>query len=148
EGGRVRAFDLTRTPHDTTWTPAPNVDARATAPPLVRQEPPDSVFRAHAVQGSAVSSVDSCLRRGTLILVGGGAGQTDLDQRFVELAGGSSARIVVIPTATIESADSTEGPRIAASVSRSLGVSHVRVLHTVSRREADSEAFVRPLREA
>ena len=145
--GAVHHFELERSPHDTTWAPTLPPSASPAAP-LVREEPPDSVYRAHAVPTSTVSSVDSCLRRGTLLLVGGGAGQPDLDRRFVELAGGPAARIVLIPTATLATSDSAELRRFSASVSRILGVKSITVLHTTSRREADSEAFARPLREA
>jgi cyanophycinase len=106
------------------------------------------VYRAHTVARGAAMSIDPCLRTGTLLLVGGGPSQADLDRRFVELAGGANARIVVIPTASIETADSSEIPRFTAAVRRTMSVSHLTVLHTTSRREADSNAFVASLRQA
>jgi cyanophycinase len=115
---------------------------------VIREVPPDSVYRAHTVAPGAATSIDPCLRTGTLLLVGGGPSQADLDRRFVELAGGSNARIVVIPTASIETADSSEIARFAAAVRRTMSVSHLTVLHTTSRREADSNAFVASLQQA
>jgi cyanophycinase len=146
--GAVHHFDVSRSPHDTTWAlPAPAV-APSAAAAIPRDHAPDSVYRAHAVPAGPVSSIDPALRKGTLLLVGGGAGQPDLDRRFVELAGGAGARIVLIPTATLETSDPAELQRFVANITRMLGVDHVTVLHTTSRREADTEAFVKPLRDA
>jgi cyanophycinase len=146
--GAVHHFDVSRIAHDTTWTPSAPAAAGTNTAAVPREHAPDSVYRAHAVPASPVSSIDPALRKGTLLLVGGGAGQPDLDRRFVELAGGAEARIVLIPTATLESSDPAELQRFAASITRMLGVGHVTVLHTTSRREADSESFVKPLRDA
>jgi cyanophycinase len=64
----------------------------------------------------------------------------------VELAGGPGAHIVVIPTAAADEAFSIgwEGVAELAAV----GATRLTVLHTRDRREADSEAFVEPLRTA
>src|SRR5437870_13090635 len=82
-------------------------------------------------------------RTGSLLLVGGGRIGKDLKRRFLELAGGPDARIVVIPSASAlaESADEArefwpqEGSEVVG-------------LHTSSRAEADSPSFCRPLRWA
>jgi len=144
--GQTHHVDMTLTTRDTTRLPA--VRPAPERPALARAQPPDSVIQAHAVPAGPVSSVAPCLRKGTLLLVGGGPSQPDLDRRFVELAGGPDARVVVIPTASVDSADSTGASRIAARVAHNLGLAHVTVLHTLSRREADSDAFVAPLRQA
>ena len=146
--GQTHHVDVTLTTRDTTHLPAAPPPAPERAPALTREEPPDSVVRAHRVPPARVSSVAPCLQRGTLLLVGGGPSQADLDRRFVELAGGPDARVVVIPTATVETTDSSEVSRFTASLARHLGLGHVTALHTVSRREADSEAFIAPLRQA
>jgi cyanophycinase len=109
-------------------------------------EIPDSVFAAHRVQSSAVTGMAPALLQGTLFLVGGGPSQADLDTEFVRLAGGTAARIVVIPTASVEHGDQSVLQPDAWA--HTLGADHVTVLHTTSRAEANSEAFVKPLREA
>ena len=80
--------------------------------------------------------------RGALLIVGGG-NMTALWPAFLELAGGTTAEIVVIPTAneTVDVDDRT------VTVLRSLGARAVQ-LHTRDRNVADSEEFVAPLRTA
>jgi cyanophycinase len=146
--GKTHHFEMTRTSADTTRLPARAPAPARPAPRLVREEPPDSVYRIHTVPPGQAVSLAPCLRHGTLFLVGGGPSQADLDRRFVELAGGQNARVVVIPTAAIDDGDPDRLERFAESLRGSLGLSHVTMLHTTSRREADSEAFVAPLRQA
>jgi cyanophycinase len=98
---------------------------------------------------------------GTLIVDGGGA--TDaIVRQFVELAGGNQARIVVIPTApsAIRFGDDTvilnpDWPRdrkewghYQAYLRRWLGTDSINFMHTRDRGEADTEAFIAPLRSA
>lgn len=83
---------------------------------------------------------------GTLVLAGGGVRDPDIYRTFVELAGGPDARIVVIPTAgTSDTYDSTFG---GLEAFRDAGARHLTVFHTRNRGVADSESFMRPLREA
>lgn len=109
---------------------------------------PDSVFARHRYAADAPVGVSDALRAGTLLLVGGGPTQDDLNAEFVRLAGGASAKIVVIPTAAVDAGKDAEALADAEGWARILGVPHVTVMHTSSRKEADSEAFVRPLRDA
>ncbi len=81
--------------------------------------------------------------QGKLLVVGGGA-MAKLWPVFLELAGGKDAPIVVIPTA----ADTITGDDSATTALRALGVAHLTQLHTRDRKEADTEAFVAPLRDA
>jgi cyanophycinase len=83
---------------------------------------------------------------GSLFIAGGGALDTALIARFVELAGGTDARIVIVPTAGLDETfpPSWPGYRLFAQA----GVRDVRVLHTRDRAEADSEHFTAPLRMA
>jgi len=94
--------------------------------------------------------------RGTLVLDGGGAllffgsGTTRaaVTQKFVQLAGGSGARIVVVPTAWTD--DQLTPERLEQLRVRALevmGVDHVTVMHTRDRKQADSSEFVAPLRQ-
>jgi len=85
--------------------------------------------------------------RGALVIVGGGTMPPELWARFIELAGGPTASIVVIPTAGEDSSIVSGGARDRARL-LDLGVKNVTVLHTRNRKEADQEAFVAPLRKA
>lgn len=70
----------------------------------------------------------------------------EIFQRFVELAGGQDALIVVIPTAARE--DHFPPDWEGLEPFRKAGAADVRVLHTRYRSMADDEAFVEPLRRA
>jgi cyanophycinase len=107
---------------------------------------PESVFAAHRVATNVTPGMAPNVTQGNLFLVGGGPAQADLDSVFVQLAGGAAARIVVIPTAGVERGDETMLQ--ADKWAHTLGADHVTVLHTNSRDVANSEAFVKPLREA
>lgn len=83
---------------------------------------------------------------GTLIIAGGGALGPEILGRFIKLAGGPSAEIVVIPTA---GGEKTYGPDCdCLKIFKALGATHLTVLHTIDRQEADSAAFTAPLRRA
>ncbi len=83
---------------------------------------------------------------GALVVVGGGAVGPEVIGRFIQLAGGPKARIVVIPTAGGDSVYPAEWPGL--KLLRSAGAMNVTVLHTVDRAQANTDAFVAPLREA
>jgi cyanophycinase len=87
--------------------------------------------------------------KGALVLVGGGANRAAFIQRFVDLAGGAGAPIVLIPT-TLEDARLTPDgiAQLRARMADILGAPHVTVLHTRDRLVADSPDFVEPLRHA
>lgn len=82
--------------------------------------------------------------KGTLFIVGGGNGRKVMP-KFYELAGGRSARVVVIPTASGDGTWSDD--QIKAEFVRA-GAESVVVLHTRDRRVADSAEFVAPLKDA
>ena len=100
-------------------------------------------------------------QRGTLIVDGGGA-ISDVRKKFVELAGGANARIIVIPTgpSAIRFGEQNtildpDAPREAAEwraynayIKEWLGIDSVVFMHTRDRAIASSDAFVRPLKEA
>jgi cyanophycinase len=99
------------------------------------------------VVGSLMAAAPPRPPRGALVIVGGGKVTPDIERAFVSLAGGKAARIVVIPTAS-GYADDPREDRGFGERWRKTGVASVRLLHTRKRAEADTEAFVRPLREA
>ena len=83
---------------------------------------------------------------GSLVVVGGAMKDPAIMERFIELAGGPEAPIVVIPTAGggEEYDDFYSGARRW----RDMGVMDVTVLHTKDRDEADSDRFVSAIRRA
>ena len=91
--------------------------------------------------------------KGTLLIVGGNMSETSgVVQKFIELAGGPDARVVIVPTAGgNKNPDGSikvykEEQVIAAWLKR--GLKNVRMLHTADPKVADTEEFVKPLREA
>ncbi|WP_373551096.1 cyanophycinase [Haliscomenobacter sp.] len=85
--------------------------------------------------------------RGSLMIVGGGSVGADIWARFIELAGGESASIVVIPTAN-EDVNISNGTSAEKELLQHLGVKNVTVLHTRDRKQADDPNFVAPLHKA
>jgi cyanophycinase len=83
--------------------------------------------------------------RGALIIGGGGSLAPAVWKRYIELAGGPDALVVVVPTAND---DPVPADPIEARLLRRAGAKNVKVLHTRSRKEADTAEFVAPLREA
>jgi len=83
---------------------------------------------------------------GSLVIVGGALQDPNIWARFVELAGGPEAPIVVIPTAG--GAEHYDQYYPGLSGLRAAGATNLTVLHTVDRAEADTDEFVAPLREA
>ena len=78
---------------------------------------------------------------GLLFLVGGGALPDRLRREFVDLAGGATARLVVIP-------GDSDGALNEAQTWRALGAAHVSVLHAESRSQADDAEFSKALQKA
>src|SRR5438105_15755334 len=91
--------------------------------------------------------------KGTLIIVGGGnLNGSGINEKFIELAGGSEKNFVIVPTAGgNRSADGALIPydeqRIIAPWVK-LGLKHVRMLHTHDPKVADTEEFAGALRDA
>ncbi len=83
---------------------------------------------------------------GVLIVAGGGQLGPEIWSRFVALAGGPDARIVVIPTAA-EGDSFPDGGGVGGPL-RQAGARHIAVLHTRDRATAESPEFVRPIRDA
>jgi cyanophycinase len=83
---------------------------------------------------------------GALVIAGGGRLDESVMGRFIELAGGRDAHVVVIPGAGTEETFPDDWP--GYRVFRDAGVRSVTVLHTRDRRVADTEQFARQLRSA
>ena len=91
--------------------------------------------------------------RGTLLIVGGGnLDGTGIMEKFIELAGGPGKKFIVVPTAGGNR--DREGAVAVYQEERILrswverGVKNVKMLHTHDAKVADTEAFVKDLREA
>ncbi len=84
--------------------------------------------------------------KGTLVIVGGNMQDPAIVKRFIELAGGPTAPIVVIPTAS--DADEYDQYYSGLRQWRENGATNLTVVHTRDRKVADTEAFVKPLRAA
>lgn len=83
---------------------------------------------------------------GTLIVAGGALSDPAVFRQFVELAGGPSAPIVIIPTAGGgDSYDQYFGGRRRFEEA---GARDITILHTYDPEVADTDAFVEPLLEA
>jgi cyanophycinase len=83
---------------------------------------------------------------GTIIAVGGAMRSPEIYERFIELAGGPDAHIVLIPTAGGgEQYDDSYG---GLQTWRDHGARNLTLLHTTDPRVADTDDFVEPLRTA
>ena len=83
---------------------------------------------------------------GSLVIVGGAMRDPGIMERFLDLAGGKDAPIVVIPTAGGD--DDYDQFYQGLNAWRDQGATNLTVLHTKDRSKADSDEFVRPIREA
>jgi suppressor of ftsI len=83
---------------------------------------------------------------GSLILAGGGRLGPEILERFVLLAGGPEARIVVLPGAGEAATYAQEWS--GAELLRAAGATAVHVLHTRDRAVADTDSFTAVLRDA
>jgi cyanophycinase len=83
---------------------------------------------------------------GSLVICGGGRLPDEVRDRFVELAGGRKAKIVVIPTAHA----AADGPDALhyLDIWKHCGVASVELLHTRSRDKANDATFIEPLIDA
>jgi cyanophycinase len=83
---------------------------------------------------------------GSLVICGGGKLPDQVRDRFLELAGGPKARIVVIPTAHAYA--DTPQVKQALEIWKGQPLASVSLFHTRSRAKADDKDYVRPLAEA
>ena len=83
---------------------------------------------------------------GSLVIVGGAMRSAEIYERFIELAGGPDAHIVLVPTAggAEEYDDFWQG----MNAWREHGARNLTLLHTIDPAEADTDAFIEPLKSA
>ena len=98
------------------------------------------------VPASEVHAQEVGPANGSLVIVGGAMRDPAILERFIELAGGKNAEIVVIPTAG--GAPDYDAYYPGLSAFRDLGAENLTVLHTYDPAVANTEDFVAPLKTA
>jgi cyanophycinase len=83
---------------------------------------------------------------GTLLVVGGGVLPEDVKNRFVALAGGASAKVLVIPASPFGGDPVRSG--FALAPWKNMGLGSVELLHARDRAQADDPEFVAPITTA
>jgi cyanophycinase len=105
------------------------------------------IAASHLLMGQAVApSPRVGPVHGVLVLDGGPEATPAVAQRFVELAGGDDARIVLIPSAAGD--DFARDPATLVSYRKLFGPKCCTILHTTQRSIADNPEFVEPLSTA
>lgn len=104
------------------------------------------IFALVVLAGVTISAADHGPEKGTLVIVGGNMQDPAIVKRFIDLAGGPDAPVVIIPTAG--EADEYDQYWSGLKQWRENGAQKLTVLHTRDRTVADSAAFVKPIREA
>lgn len=94
---------------------------------------------------ASFASRASAGNKGIVIAMGGGNGTPEIFETWKRLAGGSNARVVLIPTANNPGEDIAP---VVNGLKQVLGVRDVSVLDTKDRGKADSAEFVAPLKQA
>jgi cyanophycinase len=85
---------------------------------------------------------------GSLVVVGGGQIGPEIVERFIELAGGKDAPIVVIPTAGGDPDSAYTQTCRCAEFLRRAGARNVTILHSYDRKDAEREEFAKVLANA
>jgi len=86
--------------------------------------------------------------KGALLIIGGNVGHTTaIWSKFTELAGGKEkARIVVVTAAAGDSA--AYDTQMIETVKKATGIKNVTLLHTKDLKQANSEKFIAPIKQA
>lgn len=85
------------------------------------------------------------VKKGALVIVGGGGAGPEIWKRFIELAGGPDAPIVVVTTAM---EDPLAPESVEEKILKKFGAKNVTALHTRDRKEADTPKFSESLLKA
>ncbi len=87
------------------------------------------------------------VKPGSLVIVGGGAIPDKVRDKFMSLAGGKAARLLIIPTAS-SAADQRREDEGYLKPWRPYAPAGLALLHTRSRKKADDAQFVKPIKDA
>lgn len=104
------------------------------------------LFSVILLAGVSLSAYEHGPDKGTLVIVGGNMQDPAIVKRFIDLAGGPDASIVIIPTAGED--DDYDNYWSGLKQWRENGAKNLTVIHTRDRKEADTDAFVKPIRTA
>ena len=96
--------------------------------------------------GSALSAQEFGPASGSLVIVGGSMRDPAISERFVELAGGDTARIVVVPTAG--GREEYDNGNCGLGSWWRAGVRSVTCVHTKDPAEANTDEFIKPIQNA
>lgn len=105
-----------------------------------------AVMAAVTLAGASLGAQQVGPPSGSLVIVGGGLRDQAIVERFIELAGGDDAPIVVIPTAGEE--DQYDQYWSGLAQLKAAGAINLTVLHTRDRNVANTAVFVAPLKTA
>ncbi|WP_435017344.1 cyanophycinase [Tundrisphaera sp. TA3] len=100
-----------------------------------------------ALLAPRVAPGDDAPKAGALVIVGGGGMPDNVRDKFMALAGGKAAKLIVIPTAS-EDADKKDEEEAYLKPWRRYEPANLTLLHTRSREKADTAEFARPIAEA
>jgi cyanophycinase len=92
------------------------------------------------------SNITAGYKNGSLIVIGGGHVPDDIMRKFRNLAGGDSAKIVVIPTANVLN-NKIDTLSLKAYFEKH-GFMDITILHTSDTSEANKNHFIQPIKEA
>ncbi len=90
--------------------------------------------------------IDPAGIKGALVICGGGRLPDSVRDRFIELAGGKSARLVIIPTAGDDPVH--EDAHEVAEIWKAREPASIEILHTRLPEEANDPSFVEPIKRA
>ncbi len=102
-------------------------------------------FRAAKEQFPPAKAAVPEVKKGALVIVGGGGAGPEIWKKFIELAGGPEAKLVFIATALDDPVPISAGEVTALA---RYGAKNVTVLHTRDRKKADDPEFSKALTEA
>ena len=105
-----------------------------------------SISAREAQPGAAAKPDGAKPRPGKLVICGGGALPDELGRRFVELAGGNAARLVIITTASVLA--DTDRVESKLAFWRRQQLTDLAIVHTRSRETANQPEFAKPLKQA
>ena len=94
-----------------------------------------------------ISRAEELAQPGSLVIVGGGGIPDGVRDKFMALAGGKEAKLVIVPTAS-QSADRREEDESYLSTWRKYSPARLTLLHTRSHAKANDPAFIKPIIEA
>lgn len=93
------------------------------------------VFKSDCLLAQKTNQITSGYKNGALIAIGGGRLNDDIMNEFRKLAGGDSAKIVVIPTANVLN-NKIDSAGIKARFIKH-GITNITILHTSDPKEAN-----------